>query len=307
MKRKGSVLISVIIMIAFLTSIAVYIFEKSQKTFLSVLDIYSDNQGAVYAAAAFDAFKKVIAYDDASYDGVNDIWRNIPSVSLAKGSLSVSVIPLDERIYINALSSADEKVKTRVKNAIDKLTDEYCIDSDVSAILSDWVNASGDFRESIYVYDRIFNGGSNRYTAKYAELETLAEIKLIDELAPCYSEIRKFATSGDSSARININLASAEVIEAFLPELSANISEIISLRDTEPFKNKDEIYRIMGDHRREEYREIVPFFDVKSTLFYIRIEVNIGFNEQYYHLLVRRNGGRIALEKYIEGGSVYYF
>ena len=58
---------------------------------------------------------------------------------------------------------------------------------------------------------------------------------------------------------------------------------------------------------QDEYSKILPYIDVKSSLFYIKLELNIGDDNIYYHLLVQRNGTSVSPVKYIEGNSIDYF
>ena len=102
-------------------------------------------------------------------------------------------------------------------------------------------------------------------------------------------------------------MASAEVIKAFVPELEPYVEDIISTRETGPFKDVSAIYQLMGSAMQDEYSKILPYIDVKSSLFYIKLELNIGDDNIYYHLLVQRNGTNVSPVKYIEGNSIDYF
>ena len=83
--------------------------------------------------------------------------------------------------------------------------------------------------------------------------------------------------AGDNN-KINLNMASVEVIKAFVPELEPYVEDIISTRETEPFKDISAIYQLMGSAMQDEYSKILPYIDVKSSLFYIKLELNIGYD-----------------------------
>ena len=55
------------------------------------------------------------------------------------------------------------------------------------------------------------------------------------------------------------------------------MEDIISTRETEPFKDISAIYQLMGSAMQDEYSKILPYIDVKSSLFYIKLELNIGY------------------------------
>ena len=66
--------------------------------------------------------------------------------------------------------------------------------------------------------------------------------------------------------------------------------KILFLLGKTAFKDVSAIYNLMGSAMQEEYSKILPYIDVKSSLFYVKIELNIGEDNLYYHLLVKRNG-----------------
>jgi type II secretory pathway component PulK len=122
-----------------------------------------------------------------------------------------------------------------------------------------------------------------------------------------YRDLSQYITTGEVAPKININMAEAIVIRAMLPELEPFIDRIIEERAENPFRNKDAVYAILGQGNRDIYNKILPFFDVKSTLFYVRIEVNILDGVQNYHALMQRSGNSMTVLRYIEGGNLDYF
>ena len=300
MNKKGSILITVLIVISLCTSIALFIHEKSTASYAAVADLQNEYQGAIYAMTAISAIAGVFSFDDAKYDGKEDLWNTIPPIPVDKGFLTVRITPLNAKFPVNALSQNNKALRERYETGFERLmTLTEQDNADLSSLKS--YLGSGD------ISDRRFDENNAPYSAKGAPLDTLAELMYIPTFGDNYKTLSEYLSVGESGYKININLASEEVILAVLPELEPYITDILSAREEKDFKNVSDIYEIMGSSAQETYSAILPYFDVKSSMFYVKIELNIGDNNKYYHILFRRSGKTAKPVKYIEGSSIEYF
>ncbi len=298
--KKGSILITVMIIIAASTTLALFIHEKTVNSFGTVISLYNDYQGAIYAMTAIEALEMAFQYDEAGYDGQQDIWMQIPPVPLDNGFMNVHMIPLNSKIPLATLSSKDEDTRKRAEEALREILSELNLkEPDIYELLT-WVGASDPTGER-------FDENSAPYSMKSTALQTLAEMAFIPSFKTDYKAITPFVSIGGDGNKININLASKEVISAYVPELKPYVEDIINIRKDTPFKDVSALYNLMGSAMQDEYSKILPFVDVKSSLFYIKLELNIGDDNIYYHLLVKRNGSSVSTIKYIEGNSIDYF
>ena len=91
-----------------------------------------------------------------------------------------------------------------------------------------------------------------------------------------------------SSRTLNINTASATALQ-LLPPVDANIAAaIIQRRNETPFRNVDELAGIPG-LPPPVLQQIRPYIGVRSVVFEITIEANIGGQRRTYIGLVARN------------------
>jgi type II secretory pathway component PulK len=291
----------------FISSIAMLILERSSNSYMQVIAIQRDNQGAIYSGTALAAVSALMEFDNPDYDSVEDAWNFLPGIPVKDGFAYVQIRAADAKLPINSLANTNEAISERMQAAFTNLFRELGYEDELWKYLKDWVSSSNAEPMSNFVTGTTFNQQGNSYTAKHAPLSSLYEIRLMPQFAEIYRELSQYTTIGETTPRININMADALVIRSFLPELEPFVDTIIEARAENPFKNKDALYGILGPANLEIYTKVLPFFDVKSTLFYVRIEVNILDGIQNYHALMRRSGRRMTVISYIEGGGLDYF
>lgn len=239
-------------------------------------------------------------YDEENYDSEQDVWAQIPTIPLDNGFMTVYIKPLNAKVPLAGLVSNDEKLRERTETAVSQLLSELDLTKPDIEELKTWVGSSDPTGER-------FDENSAPYSAKSSQLQTLAELAFIESFKNEYKKLTPYVSIAGDNNKINLNLASAEVIKAYVPELEPYVEDIISTREAEPLKNVSALYEIMGAAMQDEYSKILPYIDVKSSLFYIKLELNIGDDNLYYHLLVQRNGSSVTPVKYIEGNNIDYF
>ena len=298
--KKGSILITALVVISLCTTLALFIHEKSASSYGAVSHLQSEYQGAIYAMTAITALEAVFVYDDPKFDGAQDLWNMIPPIPVENGFLTAYIVPINSKFPVNALSQDNETLRERYVQGFDELMNRLDFTDGNSDDIMNWLGTG------IITGER-FDENNTPYSMKGSALNTLAELAYVPGFATNYKDIAKFLSIGETEYKININLASEEVILSLLPELEPYISDILSARSEEDFKDVSAIYQIMGENSQETYNEILPFFDVKSSVFYVKIEPNIGDEYKYYHVLFRRSGKSLKAIKYVEGGNIEYF
>lgn len=299
--KKGSILITVLIVVSVCASLAVFIHERAIASYGTVVTLHSEYQGAIYAMTAVQALQTAFQYDNENYDALDDIWNQIPPIPVDRGFMTVYISPLNSKFPMAALSIDNETVRERYEDGLRALMEKLDLDDEWDMNeLKDWAGSGTPSSER-------FDENSAPYGMKSAQLQTLAELAYIPSFKNIYKKLSKYISIAGDGNKINLNTASEEVITSLLPELEPYVDTIISKRESEPLKNVSDLYEIMGSAMQDEYSTILPYIDVKSSLFYIKLELNIGDDNIYYHILAQRNGKSIKPIKYIEGGNVEYF
>ena len=167
--KKGSILVTVMVVVTACTSLALFINEKTLAAYGTVISLQNDYQGAIYAMTAIEALEMAFQYDEASYDAADDIWTQIPTIPLDNGFMTITMKPLNAKVPMATLNSKDEDVKERATNALNELMRQLEItEPDIYELLT-WVGASDPTGER-------FDENGAPYSMKSAQLRTLAEL-----------------------------------------------------------------------------------------------------------------------------------
>ncbi|MDE7034221.1 MAG: general secretion pathway protein GspK, partial [Mucispirillum sp.] len=201
--KKGSILVTVLIIIAACTTLVLFIHEKTMNAYGTVITLQNDYQGAIYAMTAMQALEMAFQYDEETYDSSSDIWAQIPPIPLDNGFMTVYMTPLNSKVPLAGLVSNDEKLKERTENAVTALLSELELTESDIYDLKIWVGSSDPTGER-------FDENSAPYSAKSSQLQTLAELAFIPSFKDEYKKLTHYVSIAGDSNKINLNMASAE-------------------------------------------------------------------------------------------------
>ena len=313
--KKGSILLVVLIVIAASTTMTLFMHEKAMNAFGTVNTLQSEYQGAIYAMTAIQALEMAFMIDQNNYDGQDELWNLIPPIAVGNGFLNISIKPLNAKLPLAPLGSKPdptnieetEKLK-KYELALTKILEKHELKTVQIHELKSWLGSG--FQN----YQRIDEYGKP-YSMKGRPLETLAELAYVPTFEYAFNKISKYVSigeSGEDKDKVNINFADGEVIATLVPELSGYVDEIVEKRVKEPFTDTSAIWKLIsGGSQNNDSAELLnkinKFLTVKSSMFYVKLELEIGTDSFFFHLLVKRENQKVKPLKYIEGYNVDYF
>lgn len=303
--KKGSVLVFVLIFIAFAASTVLLIHEHSMKSFQDASEDFYDNQANIYAMTAVTAVAKALSQDDNAYDSPREDWAMIPLTEVPYGYISVKVEPVNAKISLNGMTDPDHKISARYLNACENIAAEQETDSLKCAEVKDYADSDSDVSyggaEGV-TYDR--NGV--HFRTKNAPLSTLYELRLLMNNNEEFSKVKDYLTVFNPQKAININFASALTIRSFLPELADYADDIVNYRKTRDFKDPSNI-KEAASIPQDVYLAVIPFITVKSTLFYVKTEVTLNDKPRYYHAVIKKDGTQAEVVNFLAGLNGQYY
>jgi len=122
LNNKGSILVVVLIFTAILAAGAVSLLGKVALNLDRSEQLLEFNQAGFYIHSAIASIESIINNDNNGYDSNEDIWANLPPISIKDGLISIQVMPANAKININNISSSDAATAKRVADAVEKLT-----------------------------------------------------------------------------------------------------------------------------------------------------------------------------------------
>lgn len=123
--------------------------------------------------------------------------------------------------------------------------------------LIDWVDANQQGISSGGAEDNLYTGYEERYTAKNAKFDTLAEIAMVRGVDDDFMQAFSKRLTVFSNGKVNINTADAEMIAALILAYSEvplttdqaleTAKKLIEFRDLQPFGKPDEFINFLRD------------------------------------------------------------
>lgn len=303
--NRGSVLIFVLIFIAFAASTVLLVNERSTKSMEEASEDFYENQANIYAMTAMTAVVEALRDDDNAYDSKQEDWALIPVIEVPYGYISVDIKPVNGKIGINGLASKTEAMAARYMEACNTIAAEMETDSLKCPVVKDYIDADLEVSmggEEGFTYER--NGVSFR--TPNTPMNTLYELRLLMGNNEEFAKIKDYFTVYPTDNTININFANKLTLEAFLPELSGYAEDIINYGKSQIYKDPSNI-KEAANIPQDIYLKVLPRISVKSTLFYVKTEVTLNDIPRYYHGLITKDGTLTEIVNFTAGLNGHYY
>jgi type II secretory pathway component PulK len=270
------------------------------------------------------------------YDSLNQKWAGGPGglassnspladISLdnypvGDGMISVKIVDLERKFNINM---ADEAV---LQQALTLVGVEGSEIQSISSAILDWIDPD-DVPHVNGAESDVYQGSNPSYSAKNRPVDDLSELLLIrgireqpemysaDYIPAAFLRVDRFGRPIQvpaypvhlveiftplSSGRINVNTASANVLQ-LIPGVDDNAAaEIIKLRsgpdgvdgteDDTPFRNVGEL--INAGLSRQAVQQFSRYCDVRSRTFEVQVNASVGGYQRTFYGIVGRNSPR---------------
>ncbi len=301
MNKNGVVLIFILIIIAIVAGIGIRLVTSTSEEYKLVNDIKLQKQAYLYATSAIKAVSELLKNDNSNYDCKDDQWHTIPTVQVELGYVTINVKPINEKINLNLI--VNKKFAKTIRKSLDELTDNDTDTKTISDKIIDWIDKdntnSGSGIDGLPVN---YNGAE--LNVKNGPLQSTNELSIFLEKSVVEQIKKSFTVLGDG--RLNINFASPDELKSYIPLLKNYVDDIVEYRKNSCFKDVSGIKTatVIPDGI---YIKILPFITVKSSLFYVKIHVNLDNEDFYYHAILERSAKETKVKIFFSGGSGDYF
>lgn len=305
LNKKGSVLIFVLVFIAFAASTVLLVHERSIKSMSEASDDFYENQANIYAMTAVTAVIETLREDDNAYDSPREDWAVIPVVEVPYGYISVDIKPLNGKISLNNMTDPDAGISERYLQACKNVAAEMETDSLQCAEVKDYADTDSEVTfggaEGV-TYER----GGVTFRTKNAPLSSLYELRLLMDNNEEFSRVKDSLTVYSPEKAININFANETTIKAFLPELEEYAKDIATYGRSQDYKDPSNIQEA-ASIPQDVYLAVLPFITVKSALFYVKTEVTLNDTPRYYHAIIKKDGAQVDVVNFLAGLNGQYY
>ena len=295
--QSGVALISVLISVAIITAIASSLMYSFQNDVNRVSNFIHQGRALVYALAAEEAARSMLAYDlinnGDGYDALSDNWvlPIEPTELQSGGSISVSIVDLAGLININNFFLIGDETVLTESNLTLVLSDLYLdqvarffsaqgLSNDevlegMGLALQDWLDADNTVSRSSTSnaeggedgYYRLGGAPWPPYQSANSLLSDCAELQIIKyfreaDNGAALREFLSYCSALPEIVPVNVNTADAEVIRVLAEDMgSVDIERLMATRFITPFASKADFYNFLSDNSNtssETWRERLP-------------------------------------------------
>ena len=296
--ERGMVLLLVLIIVALLTSLLTE-FAFSTLVDLRLTETFRDGTRAYYVAKGGVKVGRIILQQDRNgYDSRDEMWaQGVSNYPVEEGAVTIQITDLDGKLDINRLVTSLGNPDVVVQDRFRRLFTILGLDDPdgLTDALIDWIDPDSDPRphgaEDSYYLDL-----PHPYQAKNAPLDSLDELALVKGFTPAVIKaIRPYVTVHGSD-KININTASAVVLESLASQMDeATAEEIVDRRKEQPFQSIDELKRL--PNMDTVYGFIYLYIGVASRDYLIRSSAQINEGSRSIEAIVDKQGDILRYEK----------
>lgn len=285
-RESSGIALLVCLMVILLLAILVHRFTLTSRVHVAAAANLRDQfQAECMALSGLEAALAVLALDDTpEVDHLGEPWAqfrgssDLVALEGAEGGFLVSIQDENSKIQVNRIVREDGATTDPfVRRQMDRLLELFGVSSDVRDslldCLEDWIDAD-DLQKLNGAEDQYYRSLDRPYQAANRPLRTLGELYLIKGWRDVLelkledgSTIMDFLTVSPTGGRINVNTATALVIQSVSPEIDESMArQVISLRQEAPLAGP----QLLPDPFRR--RGVSSQLQFSCTLFLVRSE-----------------------------------
>jgi general secretion pathway protein K len=252
-------------------------------------NIAAARQARQLVHAAATAAAVLLAQDDPRVDHRGELWaRGLPAIG-SEGATVTGLIT-DEQGKFNVNSLADSHgVSEADLAAFRRLLARVGLPESLADAVLDWIDTDEQVTDPHGAEDVYYSGREPPYRAANRQIAEIGELLLVKGFnADRLYRLAPYLTALPGTTRVNVNSASAELLAALLPGVSASEAKaIVAARDKEPYGSKMEFARRLPASAVQAASDLL---DVRSDYFVVRGTVRVGRVNAGYRALVGREG-----------------
>ena len=301
-QEKGVALITVMLILALATILAVSMSTRQQLDIHRSANIFNFEQAYQYVLGAESWTKQILFQDqkDNEIDSFEDDWAKVlPPLPIEGGQMSGQIEDLQARFNINNLV-LDGKPQKLYIDRFKRLLRNLDLNEDMSAVIVDWIDSNEQIGFSGAEDSEYLNLSPAYRTANQA-MSDVSELLLIKDVDfESYEKLRPFVCVLKSNTAINVNTASAEVLSSIVKDITLeDAKSLIEDRKKEIYEKLESFLQHPLLKQKKVNNEGLSvssnYFQLNSTAQIERISV------EYTTILNRESNGSVRVLKRSRG------
>ncbi len=298
-KQSGVALITAVLIVSLAVVASISIAENYELNFRRTITAFDSGQAWSYAKGAEQWAKAILARDQKdntydAYDTDNAWWNNgAPLVfPLPDGFIEGSLEDAQGKLNINSLLEGN-KPNPIAQLRFERLFTTLEINKGLVGAIIDWIDANPNPTGSDGAEFDIYIGLETPYLPADQPMKDISELRLVHGIdQEIYNKLIPHVTVlSDANSPLNINTASAEVLETLAPNIRPGLGqELVAEREDKPYKQVGDLQR----HPLIQQNGITLDTDrlgIKSDHFLLNTKCVIGKSQVKMVSLIHRGAG----------------
>ena len=300
-RQRGVAIITALLIVTIAATVSVTIATRLQLDVRRTGNLIAQDQAQFYLLAAEEWSQRILRQDkkDSSSDSLDESWAiELPPIPVDGGSIQGRLTDLHACININALVK-DGAVDTISKTRLAQLFQNLGVAGDLTQAITDWIDSDLETSNPNGAEDGYYLNLESPYRTANTPLLSISELRLIKgfEDSETYELVKPYLCTfilNGGEMNINVNTASAEVLQSLSANMTAELAaDIIERREEEPFNDIKEFtsFAKLGTIIKNTEK-----LSTSSDYFLLRTQAIIGqANKIMYSIIYREEDGKTKI------------
>lgn len=300
-KQQGVAIITALLIVAIATTISITISTRLQLDIRRTGNLIAQDQAQFYILAAEEWSQRILRKDkeDSTADSLDEGWATeLPPLPVDGGTIQGALSDLHSCLNVNSLIRGNALDATS-NDLLSQLFSVLGVDRNLTQAITDWIDSDLETTNPNGAEDGYYLNLEAPYRTANSPLHSISELRLIRgfEDSETYNKVKPhlcaYMNTGDIDF-INVNTASAEVLQSLSSEMTADLAnEIIEHRLEEPFENVKEFSSFS---KLSTIIKSTENLSTSSDYFLLRTQAKIGHaNMVVYTIIHRDNEGKTEI------------
>jgi general secretion pathway protein K len=285
--QRGVAVVLAMLVVALAASTATYLLWAESLWLRQVENLVARAQADSVARAATQWATAILAEDDATVDHLDETWAHrLPALPAEGATLTGAIADEQAKFNVNNLvrgaapSPADVAVLQRLLGLVG-------LPATLADAIVDWIDPDDALTQAGGAEDLDYLAREPAYRAPNRALADVGELARVKGMTPeALARLAPHLTALPDETPVNVNTASATVLLAIVPALSASdAARVVEERSRAPFRGREDFQRALPPAASAQ---IDGPIDIKSRYFSAEATVRVGRVTAGYRALIER-------------------
>jgi general secretion pathway protein K len=282
--QRGVAVVLAMLVVALAASTATYMLWAESLWLRQVENLVARAQADSVARAATQWATAILAEDDATVDHLDETWaRRLPALPAEGATLTGAIADEQAKFNVNNLVRGAAPSPTDVAVLLGLVG----LPATLADAIVDWIDPDDAVTQGGGAEDLDYLAREPAYRAPNRALADVGELARVKGMTPdALARLAPHLTALPDETPVNVNTASATVLLAMVPALSATeAARLVEERGRAPFRGREDFERALPPAASAQ---IDGPIDIKSRYFSAEATVRVGRVTAGYRALIER-------------------